>query len=92
MTPALDTISPMTLRQILTPVRLTSVIVVVAAIVTQAIVLANAGAFDPDPLLRLLHDPEQPDRGRRIRLVAAREEIGRDRAASSSCAARPPST
>jgi hypothetical protein len=33
--------------RILTAVRLVSVIVVVAAIVTQAIVLANAGAFDP---------------------------------------------
>ena len=37
--------------RILTAVRLVSVIVVVAAIVTQAIVLANAGAFDPTRFL-----------------------------------------
>ncbi len=37
----------MTLRQILGIVRIASVAIVLAAIVTQAIVLANAGAFDP---------------------------------------------
>ena len=37
----------MTLRKILGIVRIASVVIVLAAIVTQAIVLANAGAFDP---------------------------------------------
>jgi hypothetical protein len=36
-----------TLGQVLRITRLASVVVVVAAIVTQAVVLANAGAFDP---------------------------------------------
>ena len=37
----------MTLRQILGIVRIASVVIVLAAIVTQAVVLANAGALDP---------------------------------------------
>jgi hypothetical protein len=72
----------------LTAVRLASVIVVVAAIVTQAIVLANADAFDPTRFFAFFTILSN--------LVGVAASPGcwpagtvRDPAASNSCAARP---